>query len=782
MRRAGIAILALLVVGLTLGPTPLTDRTGVQIKSESSFSGNCATGQIGMASENGKTFTCVSGSWQRTDLPQCSATEVVGAACARASVCLNRSAGAIYICNSTNVWQLIAGGDGGTSPPAEGAYNYSQAFTDETSLSLTHNLGTPNVLVSCYDTNDVQILPDTVDIDPGDPWNVTVQFEIAQTGRCVVNGSGNGTSGGTEPPPAGSGITLREDGAAKVTNATVIDFLSGFDVSTLGQVSLDYTERPVNLGSSESTGTLPISKGGTNNTSFTSNTCIRYDGTRLVSAAADCGGSPGSSCVDVDNDCLADQAEGLNCNASPCVSLGIETTGVLGASQGGVGMTVAYPDAVIMGYNSASWNQFPVPDCNETTQKLMYDASDTGAHPNQWFCGVDYQDASGSPPVGPEGAIQFYEGGALGSNASLLWTEATTLFKAPKIEASTMYRGQGAFARFDIDRDDVYDITMEKDTVGRPFVGFSGAGGTNGFINWGPGNIAFRVNGTSYTWLDYDGDATREAGDFCIRENGLDSNCDDVIDFIPVPDSDWTVLVGNLGGKAYIQAQLPDCSATGNALNYSRSGRNFSCRTITGGGGSWALGLDSNQDGTNVQVDVDGATVDFDPDADGALEARINADGSIETFGAADEAGGLGSNGQLIFTADDNNNGTGEGMEFDFDGDGAYELSADGSGNLTMSQGALIPGVCASVASASTITADNCNVVTLTGSTSVNTINTCNAANLGRQLIVVCGTGGTFGSGNLKLAGSRPCSSNDVLTLVCDGTNWLEVSWSVNAP
>src|SRR4029077_18354715 len=42
-------------------------------------------------------------------------------------------------------------------------------------------------------------------------------------------------------------------------------------------------------------GTLPIANGGTNATGFTANRCVRFDGTRLVSASADCGAGGGAT-------------------------------------------------------------------------------------------------------------------------------------------------------------------------------------------------------------------------------------------------------------------------------------------------------------------------------------------------------------------------------------------------------------------------------------------------------------------------------------------------------
>lgn len=74
--------------------------------------------------------------------------------------------------------------------------NYSQAFVTQTSVILTHNLGTLNVITTCYDTSTppLQIIPNTTAIT--DSNDVTVTFSIAQSGYCVVNGLGGSGGGG----------------------------------------------------------------------------------------------------------------------------------------------------------------------------------------------------------------------------------------------------------------------------------------------------------------------------------------------------------------------------------------------------------------------------------------------------------------------------------------------------------------------------------------------------------------------------------------------------------
>jgi hypothetical protein len=84
----------------------------------------------------------------------------------------------LYYCTASNIWTAA-----GASAP-----NYTQSFTAQTSISLAHNLGTPNVVVECYDATNLQVEYATYTIT--DSNHVTVTFFTPQTGRCVVNGFG----------------------------------------------------------------------------------------------------------------------------------------------------------------------------------------------------------------------------------------------------------------------------------------------------------------------------------------------------------------------------------------------------------------------------------------------------------------------------------------------------------------------------------------------------------------------------------------------------------------
>ena len=90
---------------------------------------------------------------------------------------------------------------------------------------------------------------------------------------------------------------------------------------------------------------------------------------------------------------------------------------------------------------------------------------------------------------------------------------------------------------------------------------------------------------------------------------------------------------------------------------------------------------------------------------------------------------------------------------------------------------------CADTASATAVTVDNCNRITFTGSTTIDTINTCSAATDGRVLHIVCGAGAMmFGDAadNLLLDGNFTCAGDSTMTIICDGTttDWNELARS----
>ncbi len=72
--------------------------------------------------------------------------------------------------------------------------NYSKSFSSASSLAIAgteHNFGTANLLVNCYSAVSPysQIQPSSVTVNPS-TFAIAITFASAQSGRCVVNGSG----------------------------------------------------------------------------------------------------------------------------------------------------------------------------------------------------------------------------------------------------------------------------------------------------------------------------------------------------------------------------------------------------------------------------------------------------------------------------------------------------------------------------------------------------------------------------------------------------------------
>lgn len=68
-----------------------------------------------------------------------------------------------------------------------------QTFTNSYSWSVEHNLDSPNVIVQVYDSNDFQIIPDTLKIVDND--NVLITFPTQESGYVVAARGGQIVSG-----------------------------------------------------------------------------------------------------------------------------------------------------------------------------------------------------------------------------------------------------------------------------------------------------------------------------------------------------------------------------------------------------------------------------------------------------------------------------------------------------------------------------------------------------------------------------------------------------------
>ncbi len=97
--------------------------------------------------------------------------------------------------------------------PAIPPGNYTAFFTSVTAVSIpggTHNLGTGNLIVQCYDNSSPSnmVEPSQITIDPA-TFNVTVTFATAETGRCVLNGyNGASSSIGHRKRRRGHGVPV----------------------------------------------------------------------------------------------------------------------------------------------------------------------------------------------------------------------------------------------------------------------------------------------------------------------------------------------------------------------------------------------------------------------------------------------------------------------------------------------------------------------------------------------------------------------------------------------
>ena len=108
--------------------------------------------------------------------------------------------------------------------PAAGGVNYSQSFTSQTSVTMlgsAHGLATANLLVECYNnaTPAQRIEANSISVDPS-TFDVTATFTVAQSGRCVINGSGSALAARIDASNVfASGTTQTFQGALVATSS-----------------------------------------------------------------------------------------------------------------------------------------------------------------------------------------------------------------------------------------------------------------------------------------------------------------------------------------------------------------------------------------------------------------------------------------------------------------------------------------------------------------------------------------------------------------------------------
>lgn len=179
------------------------------------------------------------------------------------------------------------------------------------------------------------------EISTTDPTDLQVLTYVASENKWKPQ-TGSGSSSGT--------AIIQESGTTVLSNASTLNFSTGFDVAVSGQVATvtyDYTEDPVSLnsGSGEFSGTLPVASGGTGSTTSS--------GARSNLGAA---------------------ASGAN---SDITSLTGTFTTPLGAANGGTAVSAIADDQIVVGTGTNTTAVKTIPDCQAGNQLLYTQSSNT---------------------------------------------------------------------------------------------------------------------------------------------------------------------------------------------------------------------------------------------------------------------------------------------------------------------------------------------------------------------------------------------------------------------
>jgi hypothetical protein len=241
--------------------------------------------------------------------------------------------------------------------------NYGQSFTSATSVTLTHNLNSSDLLVQCYDTSQTAIGFNSFTASTAN--SATVTFVNPQSGRCVVSASSGSSSGGTvtnlsgaltadQPVFGNSGADLKV-GTKTGTGDQVV--VSQSPVITSPYIA-DFTNMPHNHSAASAGGQLGIgaiqatalsgngTKVATTTGTLTSGDCARIDAYgNFIDAGAPCGAGSGSVVTGLG---LA----GAGTAASPLM---VDTTAV---------------PTRLTGTNSLTWASFAQSTCQELTITL----------------------------------------------------------------------------------------------------------------------------------------------------------------------------------------------------------------------------------------------------------------------------------------------------------------------------------------------------------------------------------------------------------------------------
>ena len=100
--------------------------------------------------------------------------------------------GSLSVSGSVTAISFVGDGSGLTNITVDQAATVKQSFTG-TTWTVSHNLNAPNPIVQAYDSNDYQIVPQSIRITDSD--TVTITFPNSVTGYAVVAKGGHIVSG-----------------------------------------------------------------------------------------------------------------------------------------------------------------------------------------------------------------------------------------------------------------------------------------------------------------------------------------------------------------------------------------------------------------------------------------------------------------------------------------------------------------------------------------------------------------------------------------------------------
>lgn len=173
----------------------------------------------------------------------------------------------LFGCTALDVFTLLGGGGGGA-----GAGNHEEFFVSQTSVSITaaeHGFNHAALVAVCYDNANPkqQIFPVTATVNPS-TFELIATFSPAQSGSCVVNGSGGG----------GSALAILNNSVSVETNTTSINLAPG-SFTTWGAST---SSGAVTITPDVNVATLKAGLAGVNVQTGTSYTVLASDAHKLV--------------------------------------------------------------------------------------------------------------------------------------------------------------------------------------------------------------------------------------------------------------------------------------------------------------------------------------------------------------------------------------------------------------------------------------------------------------------------------------------------------------------